>query len=303
MPTVCPQARPTFSCRLLEASQIPSATLDAGSSLEPSRVSLESLALLWVPSKPQHGTRPEGGFPACLSSRDLGGVTAGLPCLGGTWGRAGLGQGTGGQASTGLAGQVAPQVDRAKSGSARGQTANVDPAQAAALCEGGAGPPEWRQGQPQPPQPQGARLWPDGKLSCPPTADPGSGMGEAGCRQLEASCAWAFLYPSHCPGLEGARETEAPSGHTIGSSRGPPQGLKLGVHHPVLASDHGHKVVLVPVLNGADGTQHHVRQGSVGLAQILPHFPVGGNPQGPWGLAGSPAGPATALSRAHPSCC
>lgn len=80
----------------------------------------------------------------------------------------------------------------------------------------------------------------------------------------------------------------------------PLQGLELGVRHLAQASDPGHKVVLALVLDGADGAQHQVRQGSMGLAQILPHFPVRGNPKGLWGLAGSPEGPAAALSLAHP---
>lgn len=117
------------------------------------------------PGTPGIWARPYPGGSQCLGEawRPWEHHAGGFTCLGGTWGRAGSGQGAGCQASTGLAGQVAPQVERAKSGSARGQrTANVDPAQAGALCEGGAGPPEQRQGQPQPPQPHGARLWPTG---------------------------------------------------------------------------------------------------------------------------------------------
>ena len=82
----------------------------------------------------------------------------------------------------------------------------------------------------------------DRKLSHPsPTADQGPGLGraEAGRRQLKASCAWALLYPHHCPELERARETEAPSGHTTGSSRGPRKGWSWGyvTWHRLLTPD------------------------------------------------------------------
>ena len=74
----------------------------------------------------------------------------------------------------------------------------------------------------------------------------------------------------------------------------------MGVPHLAQASDSRHEGILALVLNGVDGAQHQVCQGSVGLAQILPRFPVGGNPKGPWGLAGNPEGPAAALSRTRP---
>lgn len=124
---------------------------------------------------------------------------------------------------------------------------------------------------------------------------------EAGHRQLKASFAWALLYPHHCPGLERAWETEGPSGHTTGNSRGPRKGWSWGylTWHRRLTPDTRASWLWSSVAL-VDGAQHQVCQGSVGLAQILPRFPVGGNPKGPWGLAGNPEGPAAALSRACP---